>query len=285
MLQPMRPTALALLCPLLLGACAARTLPGVRGAIEPGAFLLADGTPITAAQLAAATEGARYVLVGESHDSGCDHAAQAAVVRALAGREPVVGLEMVSTERQEVLDRFHRGAIGVDDLDGALAWRERWGLPFDLYRPIFEAAAEARLQVVALNVPREVARQVSQQGTAALPPEVPELVPPLPEQEPMLRESFRAHGNGSEEAFERFVRVQSLWDTAMARAAIAWSHDLGRPVVILAGAGHVTNGWGIGHRLRHLDPGAGVAEVMPWRGTAPIDPAQAALFFYCPAEG
>ena len=274
----------AVLLLLALSACAARPLPGMREPIEPGTFLLQDGTPIGPEHLAAATAEARYVLVGEGHDVACDHDAQAAVVRALAGREPAVGLEMVSFERQPVLDRFAAGELSLAELDEALSWRERWGVPFALYQPIFAAAAEAGLPVVALNLPAEAVRRVSREGPGALPQEVPEILPPPPEQEPMLRRAFDAHGQGSDEAFERFVRIQSLWDTAMAQGAVASSRVRNRPVIVLAGAGHVTNGWGIGHRLRLLDPGAGVVEVMPWRGEEPIDPAQAALFFYCPAK-
>jgi len=281
----MRLSAAIAALPLVL-ACAGpgRFLPDERP-IEPGTFLAADGAALAPDHLAARTAGARYVLVGEAHDRACDHEAQAALVRALAPRGPVVGLEMVAADHQEVLDRFSAGELPIDALPEALAWEARWGQPFSIYRPIFAAAAEAGLPVAALNLPAEVVRRVGAEGEAALPPEIPALIPPPPEQEPMLRRAFEAHGRGGAAAWDRFVRVQSLWDTAMAVAARTWSRRLDRPVIVLAGAGHVANGWGIAHRLRHLDPGAGVVSVMPWRGEAPIDPAEADLFYYCPGGG
>ncbi len=291
MLGAMRLLASLLLSALFLTACAgpggtARKLEPA-AELEPGTLLTPAGEALGPDQLAAAVADARYVLVGEGHDSACDHRVQAAIVRALSARAPVVGLEMVSTERQDVLDRFHAGEVTVEELDGALGWEKKWGVPFALYRPIFDEAAAAQLPVAALNVPAEVVRQVSREGESALPPEVPALLPPPPEQEEMLRTAYESHAHGaqpSEEGFARFLRVQSLWDTAMAGAAKTWSRRLDRPVVVLAGAGHVSHGWGIGHRLAQLDPGAGIVEVVPWRGAEAIDPAAGDFFFYCPRE-
>lgn len=277
----------ALLLLAALPACAGPAAHrAARTGLEPGTLVTADERPIPLATWAAALD-ARYVLVGEGHDQACDHRVQAAIVRALASRHPVVGLEMVSTERQPVLDRFDAGEIAPADLGAALSWQEKWGVPYALYAPIFDEAHAAGLDVAALNVPADVVRDVSREGEAALPEGLPPLVPPPPEQLAFLRESYdaHAHANGSEEGFARFVRVQSLWDTAMAHEAQQWSAREGAPVVVLAGAGHVLHGWGIAHRLRRLDPGATVVSVVPWRGDAPIDPAEGDFFFYCPADG
>ena len=69
----------------------------------------------------------------------------------------------------------------------------------------------------------------------------------------------------SDEALERFLLVQSLWDSAMAHQAVRVRVAHGGPVVILAGGGHVEFGWGIARRIRLLDPDARVLLVMPWR--------------------
>ncbi len=278
---------LAVALPLLATACATRGPSlAARQGLEPGTLVTGGGDPVPLATWAQAAAGARYVLIGEGHDQACDHRTQAQLVAALASSGPVVGLEMVSTERQPVLDRFASGEVTVAELGDALAWQEKWGVPFDMYRPIFEAAQVSGLPVAALNLPADQVRKVSREGVEALPPEIPALIPPPPGQEAFLRETFEAHTHGepTEYAFERFVRVQSLWDTAMARAAQTWNERTGKPVVVLAGAGHVMHGWGIAHRLRQLDPGAAITLVVPWRGTADIDPAEADFFFYCPAE-
>ena len=86
-----------------------------------------------------------------------------------------------------------------------------------------------------------------------------------------------------EAAFEKFVRAQSVWDTQMAWAARAVARETQR-VFVVVGAGHVTNGWGIEHRLAELDEGAEVLSFVPWSGEGRPDPAEADLFFVCPAE-
>ncbi len=79
---------------------------------------------------------------------------------------------------------------------------------------------------------------------------------------------------------ERFLFIQSLWDSAMAENAAKARQRTGRPMLILAGGGHVESGWGIARRLRVFDPGAKILLVMPFSGSAPPDPGAADLFFY-----
>lgn len=297
-----RPVILLLASTLLAAACAgphreARTRSGVEDLL-PGDFLAPGRGRIDPGAVAAAAREARYVLVGESHDNACDHRAQAAVLAALvdAGRPPAVGLEQVDVERQEALDRFSSGHLALGALPAALDWKARWGVDFDRYRPIFAVADDRRLPLVALNLPASLVRTFGEQGESGLSSESrallpPEIFPPPPEQEARLREAFEAHrhgdhgggaGPGGEDPVARFSRVQSLWDTAMAGRAVDAASRLGRPVAILAGAGHVEHGWGIESRLARLDPGGHVLSVLPWRGDGELDPAAADLFFFCP---
>ncbi len=261
-----------------------------------GALYTDATTRLSPEDVARGSASTRFILVGEAHDQGCDHAFQARLIEALAaeGRPPVIGLEMVSIDRQPILDRFDAGDLDVDEVGAALDWEASWGIPFALYRPIFEAARRYQLPVVALNLPRELVRDVAREGLEGLDPLVrarlPLILPPPPAQEEMLRQAFAAHAGqlpsaDGQQAFERFVLVQSLWDSQMAAAAIRWSESLDRePVVLLAGGGHVINGWGIGSRLRALEPTATILEIMPWRGEDAIDPAGSALHYFCPPE-
>lgn len=88
-----------------------------------------------------------------------------------------------------------------------------------------------------------------------------------------------------EAMFHQFITVQSLWDTVMAENAVRVRKLEGSPVVVLAGSGHVENGWGIALRLQSLDPGAKVLLVMPWRADPADELPPAGLgdvFFSCP---
>lgn len=89
----------------------------------------------------------------------------------------------------------------------------------------------------------------------------------------------------AEAMFERFLTVQSLWDTVMAENAVRVRSREGSPVVVLAGSGHVDYGWGIALRLAALDQGAEVLLVSPWRKHPAEDPPSedvGDVYFYCP---
>jgi hypothetical protein len=96
-----------------------------------------------------------------------------------------------------------------------------------------------------------------------------------------------------DEMAEKFYLVQALWDSMMAEQALAWKERLARPMLILAGSGHVEHGWGIEYRLRTLDPKAACLSVMPVRDEADFkaqtDAAQRPLpadqvYFHCAAQ-
>nr|WP_279355798.1 ChaN family lipoprotein [Fundidesulfovibrio agrisoli] len=262
-------------------------------AFEPGQFLDAQGAPLSSGELGEKAAASAYVLVGESHPYPCDHLAQARVLEAMsrAGTPPVVGLEMVSLDRQDVLDRFNAGEIGVDGLPEALDWDKTWGHPFEAYRPLFDAARSLGLPLYALNAPRDVVRKAGKVGLKGLSAEerqgLPAKIIPVSEaQKAELREIFNAHPFGKPKdaraAWKSFLTVQALWDTTMAQRATQARRIWDRPVAIMAGGGHVERGWGIAARLAVLDPAGPRLLVMPWRGGGQPDPAEAQVFAYCP---
>jgi len=284
-----------------LGGCAGRGLhpasPPESRAL-PEALLDAAGAPLPPAVFTTGLARADYILIGEEHPNPCDHLAQAGLLRRLvaAGIRPAVALEMVPADRQPVLDAFNAGKLAVADLPQALSWKAAWGYDFELYAPIFEAAREFRLPVFAANAPTGLARKVGRQGLDTLPPEERAMLPgavlpPDPAQVEELRELFSQHSAmrkkdakapAGRDPFDGFLAVQSLWDTQMAARAVLARAMSGRPVVVIAGAGHVERGWGIARRLASLDPKAKVAAVMPWRGGEAPDAALAPVFFACP---
>uniref|UniRef100_I2PZS2 Uncharacterized iron-regulated protein n=1 Tax=Desulfovibrio sp. U5L TaxID=596152 RepID=I2PZS2_9BACT len=267
--------------------------------ISPEALLAPSGGPVAAEVFASGLARADYILLGEEHPNPCDHLAQAGVLRRLvaAGVRPAVGFEMVPADLQDVLDAFNAGKLTVADLPRALAWKTTWGYDFALYAPIFETAREYGLPVFALNAPSGLARKVGRMGLdgltpaerAALPGAV---LPPAPAQVEELRELFQQHAAMLEKTVKApagrdrladFLTVQALWDTQMAERALLARAMTGRPVVVIAGGGHVERGFGIARRLAVFDPKARVETVMPWRGGENPDPAQAGTFYACPA--
>ncbi|OLN29096.1 hypothetical protein DVDV_1253 [Desulfovibrio sp. DV] len=288
---------------VLTAGCAARRAGPPPFA--PETLLDAAARPLSPAVFARDIAGADYILLGEEHPNPCDHLAQAAVIRRLAaaGAFPAIGLEMVPADRQQVLDAFNAGTLSLADLPKALDWKTTWGFDFELYAPIFEAARDFRLPLFALNVPKGLAKKVGRAGLDALPPAertlLPgALLPPHPAQVEELRAFFVHHGPMGKpvpdsaprkeaapgrDPFASFLTVQSLWDTQMAARALYARSLTARPVVIIAGAGHVADGWGIARRLAVYDPSARTVTVVPWRGGEAPAPGEATFFAACPA--
>lgn len=176
---------------LILSACAGRQpvadapRPELRDMARPlefgGSLLLPGGHSLDEGGFKALFEGADYILAGEIHTSACDHNSQAELLRKLAGLglNPAVGLEMVSVDQQPLLDSFNRGEFSIDDLPLALNWKDNVGFPFELYRPVLEAAAEHGLPLYALNVPARIVRKVRIEGLDALDEQEREYLPKL----------------------------------------------------------------------------------------------------------
>lgn len=254
-----------------------------------GGLSTPDGAVVSDAAFVEKVRDASFILIGEGHDSSCDHLVQTRLVRALGeARVPfVLGLEMATIDRFEPLDRFNAGTLALDDLDEAIDWPKMWGFSYALYAPVLDAARAGGAPVVALNAPKpllaRIGTPVDDQPERVRARLAPQIVGPVAEQDAYLKEAFDAHaqhlpaGTDPAAAFESFRRTQSAWDSQMAFAAAEERRATGRLVVVLAGAGHVMNGWGIQHRLVTFAPGARVVSVLPARVGAAAD-----LQFACP---
>lgn len=291
--------ALLLVLTMALGACTAKIVHpplGVTFLPRPGEFVSGAGERLSFGEVLKLAEGKDYILVGEDHRNGCDHTVQQRLLAGLAESDtpPVVGLEMVAVDMQPVLDRFAAGQIDVDGLEAELEWSERWGYPYALFRGHFETIRRHSLPVAGLNAPSAVTRKIARQGLEALTPDerawLPaEIVPVSNAQAPYLDMILEQHLVRDarelplDEAVrrERFFLVQAIWDSKMAEVAVAMHRQYDWPVLVVAGGGHVENGWGIARRIRQFDPAAKILLVMPWRGDE-FDSESGDVFFFCP---
>jgi uncharacterized iron-regulated protein len=291
--MPLVKIMLLLVCMAAAGACAPKSWPSFADE-TPGVFFEQDGSnleELPQEELSEFLMDFDYILVGESHTNKCDHLIQARIIEqaVAAGMDPAVGLEMVSLENQPTLDAFNRGALIAYEMDDALNWRETWGHDFKGYLPIFEALERNTVPVYALNIPRRVLKSVGEEGLDNVSPADKAFLPsrviePLPEQREELEQSFNLHKqmNVAMGDLDGFLLSQSLWDTTMAESAVRLRKELKRPIIILAGSGHVAYGWGIAHRLETLDPEGERLLIMPWRGRFQPGEGEADLHFYCP---
>ena len=204
----------------------------------------------------------RVVIVGETHDRYDHHLNQLGVIRGLheRGVDLAVGLEFFQRPFQEPLDAYVAGRLDEASMLRATEYYRRWRFDYRLYRPILAYAREQGIPLVALNMEREITDAVSERGLTGLSEaqqgRLPKaMVRDAPGYRERLKAVFDQHPaavkGDDEEAFERFLAVQLLWDETMAETAARYleAHS-GRRMVILAGSGHVATGAGIPLRLQ-----------------------------------
>ncbi|MDO8958709.1 MAG: ChaN family lipoprotein [Rhodocyclaceae bacterium] len=203
------------------------------------------------------------VLLGEAHDSAEDHRWQLHTLTQLHAFQPrlAIGFEMFPRRVQPVLDQWVAGALSEDEFLKRSEWEKVWSFDPRDYLPLFHFARMNRLPMLALNVERSLVEAVGKQGWDAVPDAEKEGVarpaPPSPAYHKELRTVFDHHPakerEKAEAAFARFVEAQTLWDGAMAQVMARYlEKNPGVLVVGIMGAGHVRNGHGVAHQLKHL---------------------------------
>jgi uncharacterized iron-regulated protein len=106
---------------------------------------------------------ADVVFVGEQHDDANTHRLELSVLEGLVRRRVavVVAMEMFERDVQPVLDQYLAGAITEEQF---LKESRPWPRYASDYRPIVEFARAHHLPVIASNVPRHIATDVSRTG-------------------------------------------------------------------------------------------------------------------------
>jgi uncharacterized iron-regulated protein len=202
------------------------------------------------------------VFVGEVHDQLSYHVNQLAAITALRdkGERVAVGLEMIQTPFQSVLDDYVSGSIGFEEMLLRTEYFTRWGYDARLYQPIFEYARLHGLPLLALNASSELTTRVREVGIdgldiderAALPDTI---TPPAPSYRTVLEQVYSEHAELTDYGFERFVELQLTWDETMALTGARFLRDNPDHVlVVLAGVQHVAMGHGVPSRVgKHVE--------------------------------
>lgn len=204
---------------------------------------------------------AQVVYLGETHDSSVDHNAQFAILKGLYQRQPQIAIAMEMFQRpfQKPINRYLAGEITEAQLQKLTEYRQRWGFNWEFYAPVLRFAKQHQLPVIALNTPTEVTKKVSREGLESLKPEDLAFIPPLDEIDisntayrQKLKEIYEKFhpGHASEKGFDRFFAAQVLWDETMAeKIAQTVDQNADQLVVVLAGKGHIEQGYGIPDRV------------------------------------
>ena len=211
-------------------------------------------------ELLTALAAADIVLLGEKHDNPDHHALQVRVLQSLIanGRKPALRLEMVTPEQEPKLKAWLAGhPKDAAGLYGVLEWQASGWPDFGMYRPIFEAALAAGLDIGAANLARATVKAMVFQGPGALDAATAErygLQTPLeaPVQDAMTKEIMASHCNQlPQEAAVAMVMAQRARDAAMADALLQAPPG---GAVLIAGNGHVRSDRGVPAHLHRRAP-------------------------------
>lgn len=198
--------------------------------------------------------GSRIVYVAESHDNPWHHRVQLSVIEAMYQENPdlAIGLEMFTRPCQLTLDRYVAGLLTEEEFIEEVNWKEVWGFPYGLYRPIFEFARRNRVPLVALNAPRDLVRKVGKHGLQGLTEEESASIPEVDTSVKKHRDHFRkamerlaGMGHG---ASENSYQAMCVWDETMADSVVRYFRAEDRPTLrmaVLAGSGHIEERVGI----------------------------------------
>jgi len=217
------------------------------------------GRFVDTAQLLGTLAAADFVLLGEKHDNPDHHALQVWIVKRLIaqGFKPALRLEMLTPEQEPTVKAWLAGhPQGATGLGPLLQWQTSGWPDFAMYKPIFDAALAAGLDIGAANLSRATVKAMVFQGPGALDLATAQrygLQLPLdpPVADAMTREIMSSHCNQlPENVAVAMVAAQRARDAAMADALLAAP---GRAVLI-AGNGHVRSDRGVPAHLRRRAP-------------------------------
>lgn len=207
-------------------------------------FDVRRGTFVSEQELRSAVESARLLLLGEVHDNADHHLLQARLVRVstAGGRRPAIAFEMLDETQQAAIDAVPVGKVDANAIRDAVRWDESGWPEFALYRPIFEASLEAKLPMVAANLPRARIREASRAGVDALPASVRQRIerqgPLAPAARAELREEMAdSHcGELPDAMLDPLILGQRARDAKLADALAR--RATGDGAILITGSGH-----------------------------------------------
>lgn len=218
------------------------------------------GKEMTLAQLADELATRDVVYFGELHDNAAGHQVYAELAKLLADRRPdfVLSMEMFERDVQGVVNDYLRGRI---DEATFLKHSRPWKNYARDYRPLVELARERKLDVIAGNLPRSVARRVASKEGCQSPFLPRKTTAPFDRYWELFCEAMKDHpgagGADSEAALERMYRAQCAKDDAMAEGVVEYlaANPHRQPLVIHCnGSFHSDYGLGTATRVAQRAP-------------------------------
>jgi uncharacterized iron-regulated protein len=251
--------------------------PLAQGYVPYRVFDTAAGQFTDFEAMAADLVQADVVFVGEQHDDPNTHRLERMVLEALAARKArvILSLEMFERDTQKWLDDFQAGYLSEP---GFLRVSRPWPRYGTDYKPLVDFAVERQWPVLAANVPRPIASEISKAGIGVLDNKpaaekawfAAERQCPVGEDEYYVRFKAAMGSHPTMDALQRFYDAQCVKDETMAESiAKVWTAATSvstpatpKPVVVhYNGAFHSDFGLGTASRTQRRLPAAKVVVI------------------------
>ena len=263
-----------LLSMLTLSACALHTasppadravLSTVRGSQLQGTIVdLATQRTLSFEAFVKAVAPAQVVAVGEEHYHPDIQAFELRLLQALVRHRPqrvALAMEFLERDMQSAVDAYLSGNSDATTLQMQIKATPDF---IEYYFPLVQYTRQASVPLLALNVPRSLARRVTQEGLQAvaeslLPPARAYLaatfLPITPQYRTYFLQAVAAAHPLSEEQRDRFVEAAHLKDDTMAESLTVFlERAADMTVLAIAGRFHFDYGLAIPALLRQRRP-------------------------------
>lgn len=201
----------------------------------------------------------KTIFIGESHDEYAHHATQLAVIEYLnnSKKKTAIAMEMVQYKYLNIINDFVKGRITEKEMLDGIDYYNNWNFDYSLYAPIFRYARDNNIDIIPLNIEREVTSKVYQGQIDNLTAEqvlaMPERMNVLNNKyENKIKSIFEMHSSGTNK-FSDFYLSQNIWDEVMAKHLA--DYRMANPdtsIVVICGNGHAGKYSGIPLRYKRI---------------------------------
>jgi len=221
---------------------------------HPGTILSAEtGEPVTFEEMMDDLASAQVIYVGERHTNPRHHDIQLEIIQALhqRGLPLAVGMEMFDRTYNPVLEQWPQGELEESELIEQTHWYANWRYDYALYRPIMDFVRTEQVPLIGLNIPFHLPGKIATGGLNNLQPSDRDFLPEdidLSDEahRAYVQEVFSRHKMRGRDNFDYFYEAQATWDEAMAESIVGALNS--ETLVVIVGAGHIVNKFGIPNR-------------------------------------
>jgi uncharacterized iron-regulated protein len=189
-----------------------------------------------------------YILLGEVHDEPLHHLRRANVIEGLVDLQPVVVAEQLEANQQVI----YTGNL-LDDVSRAGFDAKVWD--WALYSPLFTVLETQKVSLTGGNLPIGVVRDISKRGISEIPIALNDMLSQTSlnatGESQLVADLEAGHcGHLPKQYLPNFILAQRARDASMLNAMMQVDH---KPVILLAGNGHVRKDYGIPTLLPRTD--------------------------------